>query len=128
MADYLYTEDHEWTMREGNRIKVGISDFAQGELGDIAFVELPEVGKEVKKQETICSIDSLKASSEIYAPVSGKVVEVNEKLKHEENCGIINSDPLGEGWIFAIEMNDSGELDTLLTEEEYKKHIESLET
>ncbi len=124
MAEYLYTKDHEWALREGNRVRVGISDFAQSELGDIAYVELPEIGTMVKMGDAVCSIDSLKSSSEIYAPVSGKIVEVNEKLRNEENCEIINSDPLGEGWIFVIEMSDPSELDELMSEDEYKKMIE----
>ncbi len=124
MSEYLYTKDHEWALREGNNVRVGISDFAQSELGDIAYVELPEIGTTVTKGDAVCSIDSLKSSSEIYAPVSGKIVEVNEKLRNEENCEIINSDPLGEGWIFVIEMSNPEELDELMSEDEYKKMIE----
>lgn len=123
MSAYLYTKDHEWAFREGNTIKVGISDFAQKELGDIAYVELPETGKELKKGDAACSIDSLKSSSEIFAPVSGRIVEINDKLENEENCGIINTDPLGEGWIFQIEMGNPTELDDLLTDEEYQEYI-----
>lgn len=124
MQNYLYTKDHEWTLQEGNRSRVGISDFAQEELGDIAYVELPEIGTKVKQGDTVCSIDSLKSSSEIFAPVTGTIVEINEKLKKEENCEIINKDPLGEGWIFVIEMEDPNELDALMNEEEYKKMTE----
>ncbi len=124
MAEYLYTKDHEWALQEGNKVRVGISDFAQSELGDIAYVELPEVGTEVSKGDPVCSIDSLKSSSEIYAPVSGKIVEVNETLRNEENCEIINSDPLGEGWIFVIEMSNPDELNELMSEDEYKKMVE----
>lgn len=124
MKNYLYTKDHEWALREGNRARVGISDFAQGELGDIAYVELPEIGTKVKQGDTVCSIDSLKSSSEIFAPISGTIVEVNDKLKKEENCEIINKDPLGEGWIFVIEMDNPQELDTLMSEAEYKKMTE----
>ena len=123
MSAYLYTKDHEWALREGDSVKVGISDFAQKELGDIAYVELPEVDKELRKGEAACAIDSLKSSSEIFAPVSGKIVEINEKLENEENCGIINQDPLGEGWIFRIEMIDSTELNDLLSDEEYQEFI-----
>ncbi len=124
MAEYLYTKDHEWALQEGSKVRVGISDFAQSELGDIAYVELPEVGTEVSKGDPVCSIDSLKSSSEIYAPVSGKIVEVNETLRNEENCEIINSDPLGEGWIFVIEMSNPDELNELMSEDEYKKMVE----
>ena len=124
MAEYLYTKDHEWTLQEGSRVRVGISDFAQSELGDIAYVELPEIGTKVKQNDAVCSIDSLKSSSEIFAPVSGTIAEINEKLKNEENCEIINKDPLGEGWIFIIEMEDPDELESLMCEEEYKKMAE----
>ena len=105
MAELLYSKDHEWVYPENNRARVGLSDFAQSELGEIAFVELPKIGKEFKKGEPVCSIDSLKSSSEIYAPVSGKIVEVNKILEVGQNCAIVNSDPLGEGWIFVIELS-----------------------
>ena len=124
MGELRYTKDHEWVVLEGNRVRVGISDFAQSELGDIAFVELPAIGKVLRRGEPVCSIDSLKSSSEIYAPVSGKIAEVNSILENEENCGIINSDPLGEGWIFVIEMTCSEEMEQLLTEKEYRQFIE----
>ncbi len=124
MAEYLYTKDHEWALKEGSRVRVGISDFAQSELGDIAYVELPEIGTKVKQDDPVCSIDSLKSSSEIFAPVSGTIAETNEKLKNEENCEIINKDPLGEGWIFVIEMENPDELESLMNEKEYKKLTE----
>lgn len=124
MTEYRYTKDHEWVSLENNRVRVGISDFAQSELGDIAFVELPEVGKEIKQGEPVCSVDSLKSFSEIFAPVSGKIVEVNKRLEREENCGIINTDPLGEGWIFVIEISEPKELNTLLSSIEYRQFIQ----
>ena len=125
MADYLYSKDHEWVLREGTRAKVGISDFAQSELGEIAFVELPEVGKRVSRGEAVCSIDSLKSTSEIYAPVSGTIVQVNETLADEKACSIINSDPLGRGWLFVVEMNEPGEMEELLSPEQYDSYLES---
>jgi len=125
MADYLYSEDHEWILRENNRVKVGISEFAQVELGDIAFVELPEVGKLVKRGEAVCSIDSLKSTSEIYAPVSGTVVRINEALTDEKSSSIINQDPLGRGWLFILEMSNPEEIDGLLTREAYERYLES---
>lgn len=125
MADYLYSKDHEWVLREGARAKVGISDFAQSELGEVAFVELPEVGKRVSRGEAVCSIDSLKSTSEIYSPVSGTIVQVNETLADEKACGIINSDPLGRGWLFVVEMNEPGEVEELLSPEQYDSYLET---
>ena len=119
MADYLYSEDHEWVLRDNNRVKVGISEFAQSELGDIAFVELPSRG------EAVCSIDSLKSTSEIYAPVSGTVVRINESLSDEKACSVINQDPLGRGWLFVLEMSDPGQIERLLTREQYDSYLES---
>ena len=125
MADYLYSQDHEWVLREDNLATVGISEFAQEELGEIAFVELPEVGTVVKQGEAVCSIDSLKSTSEIYAPVSGTVVRINESLSEEKSCRIINTDPLGRGWLFVLEMSNCAELAELLTHEAYERYLES---
>ena len=124
MAEYRYSKDHEWALRQDDRVKVGISDFAQGELGEIAYVELPEVGKMVARGDPVCSIDSLKSSSEIYAPVSGTVVSVNEELNDEEKCELVNRDPLGEGWVFALQMGDATEFDSLLTQAEYDAYVQ----
>ena len=125
MADYLYSKDHEWVLEENNRVKVGISQFAQSELGEIAFVELPEIGKPVKRGEAVCSIDSLKSTSEIYAPVSGTVVGINESLSAEDSCGLINTDPLGRGWLFILEMSNPEQLEELLTPKAYERYLES---
>jgi glycine cleavage system H protein len=125
MADYLYSEDHEWVLRDNNRVKVGISEFAQSELGEIAFVELPEVGRRFERGEAVCSIDSLKSTSEIYAPVSGTVVRINESLSDEKACSVINHDPLGRGWLFVLEMSDPGQIEQLLTREQYDSYLES---
>jgi glycine cleavage system H protein len=121
----MYSQDHEWVVRKDNLATVGISEFAQEELGEIAFVELPEVGTIVKQGEAVCSIDSLKSTSEIYAPVSGTVVRINESLFDEKNCRIINTDPLGRGWLFVLEMSDSSELADLLTLQAYERYLES---
>jgi len=115
----LYTKDHTWVEAAGTRARVGISEFAQSELGDIAYVELPQRGKHVLRGEVVCTVDSLKSSSEIYAPVSGVVADINAMLSAEENCTIVNRDPLGEGWLIVIEMQDQEELRLLLTEEAY---------
>lgn len=120
----LYTKDHAWVVVSGTRARVGISQFAQAELGDIAYVELPRVGQQVRHGETACTVDSLKTSSEIYAPVSGTVVEIHSILATDENCGLINRDPLGEGWLFDLEMADPAELGSLLSEKDYLSFVE----
>ena len=125
MAEYLYSQDHEWILREDNLATVGISEFAQEELGEIAFVELPDVGDVVQQGQAVCSVDSLKSTSEIYAPVSGTVVRINESLSDEKNCGLINSDALGRGWLFVLEMSDVAELGGLLTRKAYDRYLES---
>ena len=115
----LYAKDHTWVEPAGTQARVGISEFAQAELGDIAYVELPQPGKPVLRGEVVCTVDSMKSSSEIYAPVSGVVTEINSVLSAEENCTLVNRDPLGEGWLVVIEMRDRDELKLLLTEEAY---------
>jgi glycine cleavage system H protein len=119
----LYTKDHTWVEADGRRARVGISDFAQSELGEIAYVQLPSTGEKAVCGEVVCTVDSLKSSSEIYSPVSGVVVEVNTLLASEENCTLVNRDPLGEGWLVVIEMNKPEELSRLLTEGEYAAYI-----
>ncbi len=121
---YLYTRDHIWVLVTGTHARVGVSDFAQAELGEIAYVELPAAGTRVSRGDVVCTVDSLKSSSEIYAPVSGTVIEANPSLATEEGCALINADPLGEGWIFGLEMSDPSELGLLLSEKEYARYIE----
>ena len=104
-------------------MRVGLSDFAQAELGEIAFVELPEAGRIVAQGDPVCSIDSLKSTSEIYAPVSGTIVEVNRELESEEHCGLVNTDPLGRGWLYAVEPRERGELASLLSPAEYERYL-----
>lgn len=117
-----YSKDHEWVKDEGNgRVRVGITHYAQEELGDVVFVELPEVDATVKKDDGFAVVESVKAVSDIYAPVSGTIVEVNTAL--EENPERINSDPYGEGWIAVIQMSDPSELESLLSASEYREHI-----
>ena len=118
----LYAKDHTWVEAAGTRARVGISDFAQAELGDIAYVELPQRGAAVLRGEVVCTVDSLKSSSEIYAPVSGVVADVNTVLGSEEDCTLVNRDPLGEGWLVVIEMQDPEELNLLLSEEAYASY------
>ena len=119
--DLKYTESHEWLKEEGEIVKVGITDHAQSELTDIVFVELPEVGKELKKGEELCVVESVKSVSELYAPVSGKIVNVNKKL--EDAPETINESTYDEGWLVEIEVQDKSEIDNLLDAESYKKII-----
>jgi glycine cleavage system H protein len=119
-----YTKDHEYIRVEGDAGIVGITDYAQSQLGDVVFVELPSVGKTVKKGDEAAVVESVKAASEIYAPVSGEVVEVNGDL--EAAPGTVNEDPAGRGWFMKIRIADQGELDGLLTEEQYQDFVKSL--
>jgi len=107
-----YTKDHEWVKQEDGKIRVGITHHAQKELGDIVFVELPEVGRKVKKGELVATVESVKAVGEVYAPASGEVVEVNTSL--EASPELVNKDPYGEGWIFVLKVADPAELGDLL--------------
>lgn len=116
-----YAKGHEWVRMEGNRAYIGITDFAQDELGDIVFIELPEVGTDVEVDDILGSIESVKAASDIYAPVSGTVVEVNEEL--EGSPELVNEEPY-ESWIAIIEVNDTGELDDLMDADAYEKFCE----
>lgn len=114
-----YSEDHEWVKIEGDRVKIGITDFAQHELGDIVFVELPEPGTELKKGESFGSVESVKTVSELYAPISGTIVEVNEDL--EDNPEYVNESPYDKAWMIIVEPSDISEADSLLTAEKYEE-------
>ena len=115
--DLLYSEEHEWIKKEGDQVRIGITDFAQSELGDIVFVELPEVGDEIEVDEPFGSVESVKTVSELYAPISGKVVEINEEL--EDNPEYVNESPYEEAWMVVVEPADESELDNLLSAEQY---------
>lgn len=117
----LYSEDHEWVKVEGDVAVLGLSDYAQENLGDIVYVELPDLDEEVEKDEAFSAVESVKAASDIYSPVTGKVVEVNEDL--EDDPALLNSDPYGS-WIVKIEISDKAELDELMNSEEYEKFTE----
>ena len=114
-----YTKTHEWVKLIGTKAKIGITDHAQEELTDIVFVELPTVGKEVKKGEELCVVESVKSVSEVYAPISGKIVAVNTKL--DDSPEIINSSPYDNGWLVELEIKDIAEVNTLLDAATYKK-------
>ncbi len=120
--ELYYTESHEWVRVEGEKATIGITDFAQKELQDIVYVELPEVGKNVKKGEVLCSIDSVKSSAEVYAPVSGQVLQVNEALNDQPE--LVNKDPYGEGWLVVMKLENPDELKELLSASRYKELIE----
>ena len=117
--ELLYTKDHEWVRLEDGRARVGITDHAQKSLGDIVYVELPPVGKEVKKGERTATVESVKAVGEIFAPLSGKVVEVNTTVTQSPD--LINKDPYGQGWLFVLEISDRAEIGSLLTPEAYEE-------
>ncbi len=122
--DYRYTKEHEWVKLEGTKARVGITYHAQHELGDIVYVELPKVGTKVKQMQEFATIESVKAVSPIYAPLSGEIIEVNREL--ETHPELINQSPHEQGWIVVIAPSDPKELEALLTAEEYEKHIGSL--
>jgi len=121
LKDLLYTKQHEWVRVEDDTVTIGISDFAQKKLKEVVYVELPEVGREVGKDESIASVESVKSVEDIYAPVSGKIVEVNKTLIDAPEK--VNEDPYGEGWMFKIKLSDRNELNDLLKPEEYAEFI-----
>lgn len=117
-----YTKEHEWIKVEGNVATIGITDFAQGELGDIVFVELPKIGQALKQMQAFGTIEAVKAVSEMFAPVSGSVKEINSNL--EADSSVINKDPYGAGWMIKVENFPANEIDALLDAATYKKLLE----
>ena len=118
-AELKYTKEHEWVKLDGNTAIIGITDYAQGELGDIVFVELPEIGTEVKQLDSFGTIEAVKAVSDMYSPVSGKVIGINSAV--EEDPMVINRDPYGEGWMLKVEISNPAELGQLLDADGYQK-------
>lgn len=118
-----YTADHEWLQVEGDIATVGITDHAQDAMGDLVYVELPEVGDEVKAADEAGVVESVKAASDIYAPVTGEIVAINEELN--DSPEVVNKDPYGEGWMFKIKLADPAELDDLLTAEAYQEQCDA---
>ena len=117
MAEKKYTEDHEWTLIDDDIATVGITDHAQESLGDIVFIDLPSVGKIVKAKEEICVIESVKAASDIYSPLDGEILEVNQNLSND--AALINHDAEGKGWIFKIKMSNDDQLKNLMSQDQY---------
>jgi glycine cleavage system H protein len=122
MTTTLYTSDHEWLAIDGDVATVGITDYAQSQLGDVVFVELPKVGRALKKTEAAAVVESVKAASDVYAPISGEVLEVNQAVVDEP--ALVNSDAAGKAWFFKIRIADKGELGGLMDEAAYKAHTE----
>src|SRR3954468_11578897 len=123
MPELRYTKDHEWVRQDGDAAVIGITDHAQNALGDVVFVELPEVGREVAAGEAVAVVESVKAASDVYAPIAGRIVEVNSALA--EDPGLINREPTGEGWFFKIEPKDPAEIAALLDDSAYAAFVES---
>ena len=119
--DLKYTDEHEWLKIKNKTAIIGITDYAQSELTDIVFAEMPEIGKEIEKGEELCVVESVKSVSEIYAPISGKIIGINDKL--EETPEIINESPYDDGWLVEMEIRDKSELDDLLDSEAYRNII-----
>lgn len=122
-TDRRYTKEHEWVKVEGDRGRIGISAYAQNQLGDVVFVELPEMGRTLKAHESFGTVESVKAVSELYSPVAGEVVEVNSALASAPEK--INSDPYGEGWMIVVRVSDPSAVNTLMDAAAYAKHVES---
>jgi glycine cleavage system H protein len=122
-AELKYTEDHEWVRVEGDTATVGITDFAQGELGDVVFVEIETEGEELDKGETFGTVEAVKTVSDLFMPVGGEVTEVNEALADEPE--LVNKDPYGKGWMVKIKVSDTSELDGLMSADDYQKMIEA---
>ncbi|MBX7496960.1 glycine cleavage system protein GcvH [Qipengyuania sp. 6B39] len=123
MARY-FTDEHEWIDVEGDTATVGITDYAQGQLGDIVFVELPEVGSVIDKGKDAAVVESVKAASDVYAPISGEIMETNEAL--EDDPALVNTSPEEDGWFFKMTIGDKGELEGLMDDKAYKSFCDSL--
>ena len=123
MAEKKYTKEHEWVEVDGDTARVGITNHAQESLGDIVFIDLPTVGKEVKSNEELCVIESVKAASDIYAPIDGEVIEINNNLN--DDASIVNQDPEKEGWIFKMKISDLNQYNNLMTLDEYLTSLEN---
>jgi glycine cleavage system H protein len=124
MAETRYSKDHEWVRRDGDVATVGITDYAQNQLGDVVYVELPAIGRKVEQGGEAAVVESVKAASEVYAPISGEIVAVNDILSGEP--GRVNTDAEGEGWFFRLKLGDGKQFDTLMDEAAYKSFVAGL--
>ncbi|MHB1219376.1 MAG: glycine cleavage system protein GcvH [Alphaproteobacteria bacterium] len=124
MAERKYTKEHEWIVVDGDVATVGITDYAQSQLGDVVYVELPTAGKKVTQMGQAAVVESVKAASEVYAPLTGEVVEANGALA--DNPALVNSDPAGAGWFFKMKLSNKGELSALMDEAAYKAFVDGL--
>ncbi len=122
--DYRYTKDHEWVKGEGDTATIGITEFAQKQLGDVVYVELPAVGKTLDVHQTIGVVESVKAVSDVYSPLAGEVLAVNEDLTNSPE--MLNQDPHGKGWIIRLRLKNKGDWETLMTALDYEKYLEGL--
>jgi glycine cleavage system H protein len=124
LDELYYTKEHIWVKIENDVATIGITDYAQSQLGDIVFIELPEVEREVESGEVIATVESIKAVSEIYSPLTGKIISINEDLANEPS--LLNSDPYGDGWICDIQMKDLTEIEDLMTADDYRAYLEAI--
>ncbi len=124
MSDIRYSQEHEWVRLEGEIATIGITPYAQEQLGDVVFVDLPEIGKKIAKGKELATVESVKAASEVYAPISGEVIEVNSALS--DAPATVNEDALGKGWFAKLKVSDKSELSVLMDEAAYKKYVEGL--
>ena len=124
MADVKYSNEHEWIRVEGDVGAIGITNYAQEQLGDVVFVDVPQAGRKIGKGESVAVVESVKAASDIYAPVSGEVIESNAELANTP--GDVNSEPMGKGWFFKMKLSDKSELDGLMDENAYDAFVKSL--
>ncbi len=120
-AELRYTDQHEWARKDGKYILVGITDYAQGQLGDVVYVDLPQVGKRFKQHASFGTIEAVKAAADLYSPVSGEIVEVNQKLSEQPE--VINKDPYGAGWMVKFKADDEGDFAKLMDAGAYQKHV-----
>ena len=121
-SDFKYTKEHEWVSLDGETATIGITDYAQSQLGDIVFVEFPDINFEINQNETFGVIEAVKTVADLFAPVSGEIIEVNSSL--EDSPNFINSDPYGSGWIIKVKINDSNEYNGLMSSDVYEEHIQ----
>jgi glycine cleavage system H protein len=124
-GNFYYTKDHEWLKVEGEEAVVGITDFAQKQLGDIIYVDPPQVGKALEAHQTVGTVESVKSVSDVYSPLSGEVIQVNQELAQSPD--LINKDPHGQGWIVRLKIKDKSEINNLMKAADYEKYLEGLE-